>query len=194
MFGIENEEEIKECDIYINDIKIDFTYYYNFPKEGYYKIKYIFKKLLYSANYMFYRCASLISLDLSNFNSINVTNMENMFCGCHSLISLDLSSFNTQNVTNMCFMFSDCFSLISLDLSNFNINNLKYVDDIFNNCYSLITIDLSNFNLNKILNLCDSNIVFHNCNSLLYKYKNYLNYIYYLPYYYILSDDEDDEI
>ena len=29
----ENEEEIKDCEIYINDKKIDFTYYYTFNKK-----------------------------------------------------------------------------------------------------------------------------------------------------------------
>ena len=39
--GKENENEIKDCEIYINDKKIDFSYYYNFENEGLYKIKYI---------------------------------------------------------------------------------------------------------------------------------------------------------
>ena len=56
--GKNNEEEIKECDIYINDKKIDFSYYYKFSKEGNYKIKYKFKKILNSTNYMFYNSNS----------------------------------------------------------------------------------------------------------------------------------------
>ena len=43
--GKENEDEIKECEIYINDKKIDFTYYYTFKNKGIYTIKYKFKKL-----------------------------------------------------------------------------------------------------------------------------------------------------
>ena len=42
----ENEEEIKECEIYINDKKIDFTYYYTFKNKGKYIIKYKFKKII----------------------------------------------------------------------------------------------------------------------------------------------------
>ena len=39
---------------------------------------------------------------------------------------LNLSNFNTQNVTNMSCMFLECSSLESLDLSNAeNISNLK---------------------------------------------------------------------
>ena len=34
----ENEDEIKECEIYINDKKIDFTYYYIFKNKGKYLI------------------------------------------------------------------------------------------------------------------------------------------------------------
>ena len=34
---------------------------------------------------MFSRCESLTNLNLSNFNTQNVTNMERMFWGCESL-------------------------------------------------------------------------------------------------------------
>ena len=91
----ENEKDIKDCEIYINGKKIDFTYDYNFEDEGKYKIRYIFKKMLNSTNFMFYDCISLLSLDLSNFNTKNVTNMHSMFHNCKSLLSLDLSNFNT---------------------------------------------------------------------------------------------------
>ena len=97
----ENEEEIKDCEIYINDKKIEFTYDYIFKKKGKYIIKYKFKKLLNSCSFMFCLCNKLLSIDLSNFNTQNVTNMRNMFYDCNSLICLDLSNFNTQNVINM---------------------------------------------------------------------------------------------
>ena len=38
--------------------------------------------------------------------------MRSMFYNCNSLTSLDLSNFNTQNVTDMSYMFSNCNSLI----------------------------------------------------------------------------------
>ena len=60
---------------------------------------------------MFNGCSSLSALDLSNFNTANVTNMSNMFNGCSSLLALDLSSFNTAKVTNMESMFSGCIEL-----------------------------------------------------------------------------------
>ena len=54
---------------------------------------------------IFIECTSLTSLDLSNFNTNNVTNMSRMFYNCYSLTSLNLSNFNTNNVTNMGWMF-----------------------------------------------------------------------------------------
>ena len=67
--GKENEDEIKECEIYINDKKIEFTYDYIFKNKGKYRIKYKFKKLLNSCSFMFFDCESLSSIDLSNFNT-----------------------------------------------------------------------------------------------------------------------------
>ena len=61
-----------------------------------YIIKYKFKKLLKSCNFMFFNCNSLSSIDLSNFNTQNVINMGHMFFCCFSLSSLDLSNFNTK--------------------------------------------------------------------------------------------------
>ena len=101
------------CEIFINDKKIDFNYYYVFEKEGNYKIKYLFKKLVNSTNYMFSKCSSLISLDLSNFNTQKVTNMNYMFYNCNSLISLDTSNFNTVKLKKMEYIFYNCNSLIN---------------------------------------------------------------------------------
>ena len=51
---------------------------------------------------------SLQELNLSNFNTNNVTNMSDMFSGCSSLKELNLSNFNTKNVIDMSRMFSEC--------------------------------------------------------------------------------------
>ncbi|MDD7209780.1 MAG: BspA family leucine-rich repeat surface protein, partial [Lachnospiraceae bacterium] len=77
-----------------------------------------------SANWMFYNCSSLTSLDLTSFNTGNVKDMGGMFWGCSSLTSLDLTSFNTGNVTSMSSMFYNCSSLTSLDLTSFNTGNV----------------------------------------------------------------------
>ena len=65
--------------------------------------------------------------------------LELCFCNCSSLTSLDLSNFNTNNVFNMQCMFAKCSSLTSLNLSNFNtskVDSLRFLW-IFDGCSSL---------------------------------------------------------
>ena len=74
---------------------------------------------------IFQNCYELLSLDLSNFNTINVTDMGWMFNKCHKLREIKgINNFNTINVIKMNSMFQECNELLSLDLSNFNTNNV----------------------------------------------------------------------
>ena len=107
----DNEINNMNCELFLKDKKIDFCLKYIFKKEGKYKLKLIFKKLLKNTSLMFSECSSLTSLNLFNFNTNNVTNMDSMFNICSSLTSLNLSNFNTNNVTKMEYMFNGCSSL-----------------------------------------------------------------------------------
>ena len=100
-----NEEEIKKCEIIINDKLIPFTYLYKFTNKGKYIIKYSFYNYLSITNHMLSGCSSITNINLSNFNIQNVTDMSYMFSDCSSLINKNLSNFNTQNITNMNLMF-----------------------------------------------------------------------------------------
>ena len=104
---------------------------------------------------MFRGCTSLTSLDLSNFNASSVIEMCDMFLNCSSLTTLDLSSFNTSSVTNMSAMFQNCTSLTTLDLSNFNASSVTNMSGMFQNCTSLTTLDLSNFNTSSVIYMSD---------------------------------------
>ena len=162
--GINNEKElIENCELYLNDKKIDFCFKYKFPKEGKYKIKMIFKRFLKTTNYMFYDCNSIISLDLSKFRTNKVTNMKYMFKNCATLSSINLSNFITNEVINMESMFHNCSSLSSLDLSNFNTSNVRDINFMFNKCSSLISLNLSNFDTS---NITDMKYMFNECKSL----------------------------
>ena len=118
---------------------------------------------LISMKSMFAGCENLEGVDLSNFNTSNVTDMGQMFSQCQSLTSLDLSNFNTSNVTDMGQMFSQCQSLTSLDLSNFNTSNVTDMGQMFSQCQSLTSLDLSNFNTS---NVTDMSFMFFSCQRL----------------------------
>ena len=66
---------------------------------------------------MFINFKNIIGFNFSNFDTSEVTNMENMFLTIYinSLKVLDLSNFNTSSVTSMKSMFEGCYSLVSLN-------------------------------------------------------------------------------
>ena len=103
-------------------------------------------------NYMFWNMHSLTSLNLSNFNTSKVTNMSSMFYNMRNLTSLDLSNFDTSNVTNMKAMFHNSWSLTSLNLSNFDTSKVKYMESMFDNT-GLTSLNLSNFDTSNVTNM-----------------------------------------
>ena len=113
---------------------------------------------------MFYNFSSLKNLDISSFDTSKVTNICEMFAKCSSLTSLDLSSFNTSNVTDMSNIFYNCSSLTSLDLSSFNTLKVTDMSYMFFGCSSLTNLDLSNFNTSSVT---DMGYMFYNCSSLI---------------------------
>ena len=186
---IEGKNNINEknIDIYINGKKISFNYKYQSNEQGYIKVKFIFKKLLTNTCWMFGRCSSLKSIDLSGFNARNIKDMSGMFYECSSLESINLSSFNTTNVNNMGNMFYYCSSLKSIDLSSYNTTKVNNISCLFAGCCSLKSIDLSSFNTTNVNNMsgmfyeCSSlkkeNIKFNNSDKkLLNEINNYIRY------------------
>lgn len=91
---------------------------------------------------MFHNCESLNYLDVSSFNTSNVTTTGGMFIDCKNLTSLDLSHFDTKNVTNMAMMFTNCRKLSNLDVRNFDTNKVTDCSQMFYNCNSLEEIIL----------------------------------------------------
>ena len=162
--GIDNSKEIaNNCTIYINKTKIGFCYKYKFPKEGKYEIKYVFKKNLKHANYLFANCSSLFSVNFCNFNSNEIKGINGMFFGCSKLDSLNINSFNTSFCSNMEFLFFGCKKLKNLDLSNFNTQNVKNMNSMFFDCSNLQNLIVSNFDTQNVTNM---NCMFYKCTSL----------------------------
>ena len=63
---------------------------------------------------MFMWCTSLEKLNLSNFNTSQVTNMTNMFYLCRSLTSLDFRNATFDKVTSYTSMFGSTPSTINI--------------------------------------------------------------------------------
>ena len=146
-----NLKEIKDfCQMYLNNEKIPFNFEYNFPKEGKYNFRFTYKFALLNTSHMFFGCKTIISLDLSNFDTSDCKNMGSMFFGCTNLETLNISNFNTSKVTYMSNMFGYCSSLKKLDLSSFNTENVTNMGNMFQDCSSLIELNIQNFSSKKI--------------------------------------------
>ena len=113
---------------------------------------------------MFKSCSKIIEMDLSHFDTSQVTNMNSMFELCTLLTSLNLTNFNTSQVTDMSHMFESCKSLKYLDLSYFDTSQVKFMYEMFFYCQSLIVLNLSNFNTTQVY---DFEMMFAKCSSLI---------------------------
>ena len=102
---------------------------------------------------MFYDCRSLTSIDLTMFDTRNVTNMRYLFGGCKNLEKLDLSKFNTQKLENASYMFYGCKKLTSLDISGFDTGNVTTMREMFQACTVLEEIDISGFQTGKVTDM-----------------------------------------
>ena len=70
-----------------------------------------------------------------------------MFVYCTSLASLDISNYRTSEVTDMNSMFSNCSSLTTLDLSKFDISKVDKMHNMFQGCAMLEYINEFSYNL-----------------------------------------------
>ena len=101
-------------------------------------------------------------MDLNNFRTSLVQDMNNMFKDCNSLVYLDIDNFDTSSTLNMNYMFSGCTTLTSLNVNSFDTSKAKNMAYMFDNCVSLLSLNLNNF---KTTNLINTNSMFSGCNN-----------------------------
>ena len=110
---------------------------------------YINNKPIASMSYMFYS-SKATTLDVSNFDTSNVTNMSNMF-RISQARTLDVSNFNTSNVTNISYMFYGS-KATTLDVSNFDTSKVTNISYMFYSSQAT-TLDVSNFDTSNVTNM-----------------------------------------
>ena len=115
-------------------------------------------------SYMFFNTSSLALLNLSNFDTSQVMNMDSIFRRMTNLTTLNLSNFNTSKVMYMNRMFSDMHNLANLNISNFDTSQVTDMHDMFSNVRNLTTLNLSNFNTSRVT---DMGFMFYHMSSLI---------------------------
>lgn len=120
---------------------------------------------------------NISEIDLTEFDTANVVNMDYMFLKADLGDRLKVNSstntqandadqniltFNTEGVTSMSGMFKDC-KVKHLDLSSLRTHNVTDFSDMFYNCDSLIDLNVDGFDTS---NAEDFNGMFHGCHKL----------------------------
>ena len=192
----EENEEIKHLNetntkLYINGQEQNFEKFFIPIKEGNYEIKITFSKKMKNCSYMFRKCTNIRSIDLSSFDSSDVTNMKYMFGKCYNLEEINLENLDTENVKNMSFMFNKCSNLKKINFPKsfntkntinmssmfhscsalseilfgtyFTTENATNMGTMFGKCYELKKLDLRNFNTQKVKKM---NYMFEQCINL----------------------------
>ncbi len=96
---------------------------------------------------MFNECCSLKDLNMTNWNTDELTNMIQTFYNCASLEKIDISNFNTSKVNTMRSCFSYCTSLKSLELGKIDTSQNEDFSFMFQNLTNIEYLDLSNLNI-----------------------------------------------
>ena len=151
MNAVNIDDDESECEIKLWLDPTDKTaYYYTEPGKVYLNKK---------SNGMFFsksdeqKIKNILEIDLSNFDTSEVTNMSNMFYGMSNLTTLNVSHFNTSKVTDMSLMFHDVRNLTSLNLSNFDTSEVTNMSNMFYGMSNLTTLNLSNFDTSKVTSM-----------------------------------------
>ena len=151
MNAVNIEDEESECEIKLWLDPTDKTaYYYTEPGKVYLNKK---------SNEMFFsksdeqKIKNILEIDLSNFDTSEVTNMGCMFYGMSNLTTLNVSHFDTSKVTDMSLMFHGMRDLTSLNLSNFDTSKVTDMHNMFYGTSNLTTLNVSNFDTSKVTNM-----------------------------------------
>ena len=141
--NIEDEASDYEIKLWFNST--DKTAYYYAETEKVY--------LNADSSKMFYDMRSLTTLNISNFDTSQVTNMRDMFSNMRNLTSLNLTNFNTSKVTDMRAMFASMYNLTSLNLTNFDTSQVTDMGGMFASMYNLTSLNLTNFDTSQVTDM-----------------------------------------
>ena len=119
-------------------------------------------------NSMFLGCISLPRINVSNWDTSNITAISSLFQACYNLREIKgLNTWtNLSKATNISAMFRDCYKLKGdLDLENFAISTqCTNVAGIFYNCSKIYSISIKGWNLSNVTSV---SVMFQGCVSMM---------------------------
>lgn len=113
---------------------------------------------------LFFNCTKLKQIDLHTWNTKSVSTCYWLFRGCSSLEFINIDGWNTCNVYDMDRMFGECSKLITIKgLNKLNTSNVQFMRLMFISDTSLKSLDLSSFDTQ---NCIDTSQMFRDCYNL----------------------------
>ena len=151
MNAVNIDDDESECEIKLWLDPTDKTaYYYTEPEKVYLNAN---SSEMFYSKYDEQKIKNILEIDLSNFDTSEVTNMGGMFYGMSNLTTLNVSHFDTSKVTDMSLMFHGMRDLSALNLSSFNTLQVTDMRNMFYGMSNLTTLNVSNFDTSKVTNM-----------------------------------------
>ncbi|MCL2528426.1 MAG: BspA family leucine-rich repeat surface protein, partial [Defluviitaleaceae bacterium] len=93
---------------------------------------------------------AITTLDVSGWDISRVTTMNRMFQRTPNLTALDVSRWDTGNVTDMTGVFDGATSLTALDISNWDTSNVVQMRRMFTDTRGIATLDVSRWDVGSV--------------------------------------------
>lgn len=103
--------------------------------------------------YTFAGLKNVRHLDLHGFDVSKVNNIGAIFSGNPTLVSLNLANWQLDSIHAMDSLFAGMHALTDLNLTGFTTKNVTDMHHMFTECYALTTLDLSSFDTSKVTDM-----------------------------------------
>lgn len=91
-------------------------------------------------------CQSLTNVNVSKWDTSNVTAMQWAFKAMFNVKQLDVSNWNTSKVTNTSYMFDSCTVLTEIKVDNWDMSHVTNMQNMFYHIERVKTLNLSKWN------------------------------------------------
>ena len=99
---------------------------------------------------MFDSLSKVTNIDIADWDSSNVTNMESLYYGCSSIENIDLSVWEKAHPKSLMLAFCNCYKLTNVDLSKLDLSNCTSLDRLCMNDRKLTSLILNGCDTSKV--------------------------------------------
>ena len=102
---------------------------------------------------MFSGASGLTKLDIGNWNTGKVTEMDWMFSSASGLTNLDIGKWDTSKVTSMVAMFEEARGLTNLDIGKWDTSKVTSMIAMFSEASGLTNLDIGKWDTSQVTNM-----------------------------------------